>query len=176
MAESALSDGLIASDGCSGGIGLEIVTIADLPDAENYGDHEFYDENFSPPEIAYAMQRSSTKKAFGELLATKKAIVKCGAATGPLEDLRRIEIVQDADEKPAYPGCLFSVTSNNAIAAAVAFRQDASGSASADVTKRPAGSKRGRPDFYIGLVLLSLLFLFGYGLWIFMRLAFVGHM
>ncbi len=161
--------------GAPGGIGLEIVTIADLPDAENYSDHEFYYENFSPLEIAYSIRRASAKASFGALLAAKKAIVKSGAAIGPLEGLGRIEIVYDAEGRPTYPGCLLSISQGDAIAAAVALRQNGIDAPSHSPANPAASPSRRRPDLYIGLVLAALLFLFGFGLWKILGLAFGKH-
>lgn len=156
------------------GVGLEIVTIADLPDAENYGDHEFYHENFSASEIAYCLRKASAKASFGGLLAAKKAIVKSGAALGPLEDLRQIEITHDAEGRPSHSGCLLSISHAGAIAAAVAWRQGGSGHPGQSVPPPGRGTRRG-PNIFASVVLASLLFLFGFGLWKILSLALGKH-
>jgi len=168
-------------DGPGGGLGLEIVTIADLPDADNYGDHEFYYENFSASEIAYSIQQASAKASFGGLLAAKKAIVKSGAAIGPFEDLRRVEIAHDAEGAPNYPGCHLSIAHANAIAIAVALRLSGISPSGSSPARGPntvgaaTGPRKRRPDLYMALVLLSLLFLFGFGLWKILGFAFGRH-
>lgn len=163
------------ADRALGGVGLEIVTLADLPDAENYSDHEFYFENFSPSEIAYAGRQPSAKACFGGLLAAKKALVKAGAANGPFEGLRGVEIHCDAEGKPTYPSSLLSISSSGAFAAAVALQVGPAAALGAMAAGlKPKVGKR-RPDFYIGLVVASMLFLFGYGLWLILRLALHKH-
>ncbi|WOJ88751.1 4'-phosphopantetheinyl transferase superfamily protein [Methylocapsa polymorpha] len=168
-------------EGAGGGLGLEIVTIADLPDAENYGDHEFYYENFTASEIAYSIQQPSAKASFGGLLAAKKAIVKSAGAIAPFEDLKRVEIAHDAEGAPTHPGCLLSIAHANAIAIAVALSLSGVGPSGfspargAKTAGAATGPRKRRPDLYIALVLLSLLFLFGFGLWKILGFAFGRH-
>lgn len=158
--------------GAPGGIGLEVLALADLPDAENHGDHEFYYEHFAASEVAHSIRQASVKASFAGLLAMKRAIVKSGAVAGSLEDLRRIEIAHDAEGRPTYPGCLLSVSHADSIAIAVALWLNGLGPSPAK--SAAAAGKRG-PNLYVGLVLASLLFLFGFGLWIILRFAFGRH-
>jgi phosphopantetheinyl transferase (holo-ACP synthase) len=160
-------------EGAPGGIGLEIVALADLPDAENYADHEFYYENFSASEIAYSIHRASAKASFAGLLAAKRALVKSAETIGVFEGLRRIEIAHDAEGRPTYPGCLLSISHADAIAIAVALRLN--GLAPSDLSPAPEAARKRGPNLYVALVLAALLFLFGYGFWIILRFAFGKH-
>jgi phosphopantetheinyl transferase (holo-ACP synthase) len=155
----------------SKGLGLEIENIAALPDAEDYSLHEFYRANFTPSEIAYCIRQPAVKSAFQGLLAAKRAIIKSGAASASPDGPRSVEIGFDGDGRPAYPGCLLSISDTGTIAAAICFWLGA-----LTPTAPPAsGAEAARPQMrtfpvktriLAFLVLLSLLFLFGLGFWL----------
>jgi phosphopantetheinyl transferase (holo-ACP synthase) len=153
------------------GLGLEIANIASLPDAEDYALHDFYRTNFTPSEIAYCIKQPGVKAAFQGLLAAKRAIIKSGAANRPPEGLSQIEIGFDGDERPIYPGCLLSISDNGTIAVAVCFWL---GGLGLQVAQLASGEKTARAQplkftwrarFLAFVVLLSLLILFGLGIW-----------
>lgn len=153
----------------SKGLGLEIETAGALPDSEDYVRHDFYLANFTPSEIAYCTQQAETKAALQGLLAAKRAIIKSGAASKPADGLRSLEISFDHEGRPIHPGCLLSITHNGAIAAAVCFWFDgiswltpAAGGAvvRSHIVKFPLKTR-----VFAFLILLSLLILFGFGLW-----------
>lgn len=178
---AAASDGTSGSAGAdrnakSAGIGIEIETLANLPDAENYAEHEFYRDNFAASEIAYCLQQPSAKAAFGGLMAAKKAILKAGAAEGSSEGLSRIEIVPDGEGKPIYPGCLLSTSHTDATALAVCLWQARPGPSTPESAREVISAARKKPNpqarIFISLVLLSLLFLFALGLWLILQRAF----
>jgi hypothetical protein len=153
------------------GLGLEIANIAALPDAEDYALHDFYRANFTPSEIAYCIKQPGVKAAFQRLLAAKRAIIKSGAANRPSEGLSQIEISFDGDDSPIYPGCLLSIGDTGTIAAAVCvwlggLGLQAAQPASAEKTARVQPLKfNWRARFLAFAVLLSLLILFGLGIW-----------
>jgi len=155
----------------SKGLGLEIENIAALPDADDYSLHEFYSANFTASEIAYCIRQPSAKAAFQGLLAAKRAIIKSGAASDSPDGPRSVEIGFDGDGRPAYPGCLLSISDTGTIAAAVCFwlgaltptGPPASGAEAARQQMRTFPVKTRILAF---LVLLSLLFLFGLGFWL----------
>jgi phosphopantetheinyl transferase (holo-ACP synthase) len=154
----------------SKGLGLEIENIAALPDAEDYSLHEFYRANFTPSEIAYCIKQQTVKAAFQGLLAAKRAIIKSGAASDSPDGPRSVEISFDGEGRPAYPGCLLSISDTGTIAAAICFWLGA-----LDRPPPPAsGAQAARPQMrtfpvksriLAFLVLLSLLLLFALGLW-----------
>jgi len=160
----------IAAPGLHGskGLGLEIKNIAVLPDAEDYSLHEFYRANFTPSEIAHCIRQPEVKAAFQGLLAAKRAIIKSGAASdsdGP----RSVEIGFEDDGRPTYPGCLLSIADTGTIAAAVCLRLGG-----LDTPTAPPASETARPPMrtfpvktriLAFLVWVSLLLLFGLGVW-----------
>jgi phosphopantetheinyl transferase (holo-ACP synthase) len=165
----------------SKGLGLEIENIAALPDAEVYAQHEFYVANFTASEIVYCTKEPKIKAAFQGLLAAKRAIIKSGAVSTPLEGYRGIEISFDGEGSPAYPGCLLSISHTDTTAAAICFWLG--GLAWPAPAPAPApGVEAARPQIRIYslktrifafLVLLSLLVLFSLGLW--KILEFIRH-
>lgn len=158
-----------ASTGLEGskGVGLEIANMAALPDAEDYVRHEFYVANFTPAEITYCTKQHKVKEAFQILLAVKRAVIKSGAAAG---DERGIEINFDEDGRPSHPGCLLSTSHTDTIAAAICFWPGAlswppSPVAGLEATRSKVINYPVRSRILAFLVLLSLLVLFGLGLW-----------
>jgi len=158
-----------ARNGAPRGIGLEIESLAGLPDAEDFAQDAFYRDNFTPDEIAFSLRQPLAKATFAGLLAAKKAILKAGAA----ETLRDIEIARDGEGRPTYPGCLLSISHADAIAAAVCWRFDAPNAPPKIAPSAPAGGLHGPASrLFVILVVLSLIFLFGFGLWTILHFAF----
>ncbi|MGA7384314.1 MAG: 4'-phosphopantetheinyl transferase superfamily protein [Methylocella sp.] len=153
----------------SKGLGLAIENIAALPDAEDYSPHEFYRANFTPPEIAYCIKQPAVKAAFQGLLTAKRAIIKSGAGSDSPEGPRSVEIRFEDDGRPSYPGCLLSISDTGTIAAAVCLWLGG-----LDWPAPPPASGAVRPAMrtfpvktriLAFLVWVSLLLLFGLGIW-----------
>lgn len=151
------------------GLGLETGNVAALPDAEDYAAHEFYTANFTTAEIAHCLAQPAVKAAFQSLLTLKRAIVKSGAARAPAEGYRDIEISFDAEGEPAYPGCLLSVSSTGTTAVAVCLWLGGiewpHALAAAGQALRKTMHFNVRTRIFAFLVLLSLLTIFGFGIW-----------
>jgi phosphopantetheinyl transferase (holo-ACP synthase) len=151
------------------GLGLETANVAELPDAGDYAAHEFYAANFTAAEIARCAALPAAKAAFQSLLAAKRAIVKAGAASAPAEGYKEIETGVDAEGRPVYPGCLLSVSSTGTIVAAVCLWLEgiewphAPGAAGQALRKTLHFKVPTR--IFAFLVLLSLLTIFGFGIW-----------
>jgi phosphopantetheinyl transferase (holo-ACP synthase) len=154
-----------------GGIGLEIEALANLPDAEDFAADAFYREHFTAAEIAFSAQQPSVKASFAGLLAAKKAIVKAGAAKGPLNDLQRIEIGHDGDGRPTYPGCSLSISHMETFAAAVCALFERRGEEKARLARAQGLPVGPASRIFVVLVVLALIFLFGFGLWLILRFA-----
>lgn len=169
------AEGSFAGCGEANGLGLEIQNIAALPDAEDYSLHEFYKANFTPSELAYCIKQPAIKAAFQGVLAAKRAIIKSGAAKNPPEGLHGVEIGFDDDGRPTYPGCLLSISHTDTIAAAICFWLGAPGTPAVSAATGPAAQTPAAQTpktkltlatrIFVVLVLLSLLFLFGFGTW-----------
>ncbi len=159
----------------SKGLGLEIENVATLPDAEDYSLHEFYRSNFTSSEITYCIKQPAVKAAFQGLLAAKRAIIKSGAAGDSPDGPRSVEIGFDSEGRPIYPGCLLSISDTGTIAAAVCFWL---GGVNWPPTPPASGAEAARQmrtfpvkmRILAFLVLLSLLLLFGLGLWEILKL------
>jgi phosphopantetheinyl transferase (holo-ACP synthase) len=163
----------IAGPGLQGskGLGLEIENIAALPDAEDYSLHEFYRAHFTASEIAYCIKQPAVKTSFQGLLAAKRAIVKSGAASDSTDGPRSVEISFDGEGRPAYPGCLLSISDTGTIVAAVCLwlagldRPAPPPASGAEATRPQMRTFPAKTRILAFLVLLSLLLLFGLGLW-----------
>lgn len=160
----------------SKGLGLEIDNIAALPDAADYAQHEFYLANFTPSEIAFCTGQPVAKAAFQGLLAAKRAIIKSGAVPASGESPRAVEISFDEEGRPAHPGCLLSISHTDTLAVAVClWLGGLSWPESTPVAGREAAPSRQmtfplKTRIFAFLVLLSLLVIFGLGLWKFLEL------
>ncbi len=160
-----------ASPGLPGskGVGLEILNIAALPDAEDYVQHDFYAARFTPAEVTHCTKQHDAKAAFQTLLAVKRAIIKSGAAVASPDAELDVEVSFGEDGRPSYPGCLLSISHTDSLAAAVCLWL---GEAPSPAPVAGIGGPRShivtfplKTRILAFLVLLSLLVLFGLGLW-----------
>jgi phosphopantetheine--protein transferase-like protein len=60
----------------SSAIGIDMESSANLPDADDYNEDQFYIDNFSKSEIAYCSSKDNPKSCFSGRFAAKEAIVK----------------------------------------------------------------------------------------------------
>jgi phosphopantetheine--protein transferase-like protein len=60
--------------------GIDIESIADLPEAADYREHEFYKDSFSPEEIAYCVLQENPRMHFAARWCGKEALIKCDSA------------------------------------------------------------------------------------------------
>lgn len=101
-------------------IGIDIEELANLPVAEDYREHPFYRETFTPREISHCILQGNPAASFAGLFAAKEAIVKAeGGAGRPLD---RIEITHDQRGKPLADGYELSISHSGPLAVAVAIR------------------------------------------------------
>jgi phosphopantetheinyl transferase (holo-ACP synthase) len=169
----------LPSQGIAGsqGLGLEIANIAALPDAEDYPQDAFYSANFTSAEMAHCMRQPMAKAAFQTLLAAKRAIVKAGAAGAPKDGYKDIEIGFDGEARPTYPGCLLSLSETGTVAAAACFwigGLEWPAAQPAAATQAPRAAQRVIPTrirILAVFVVLSLLVLFGLGLFKILQIA-----
>jgi phosphopantetheinyl transferase (holo-ACP synthase) len=96
------------SSGLAVGIDLELVS--SLPDATDYREHEFYQENFTSEEIAYCLQRPNPKSSLCGLWAAKEAIVKALNVPTRGEGMKSLEIRHDEAGRPFFDGGALSIS------------------------------------------------------------------
>jgi len=72
---------------------LDIENIADLPEAPDYREHEFYQTMFTSEEIAYCIAQENPRMHFAARWCAKEALVKCDPAFRA-EKLSSIEVVR----------------------------------------------------------------------------------
>lgn len=105
------------------GIGIDIQSIAALPQAINYRAESFYAGNFTERELAHCLAQGDPRQSFAGVWAAKEAVVKAGAAVaskpGKLDD---IEIEYSPAGAPLFPGCLLSISHEQGLAVAVCLR------------------------------------------------------
>jgi phosphopantetheine--protein transferase-like protein len=167
----------------SGGIGIAIENFATFPETAEFRAHEFYKNNFTSHEIDYCLAQPSVMGSFGKLWAVKEAVVKSGAAKAPPDGLAAVEISHDETGKPLFPGCLVSVSHADTYVVAVSFWPGAlaaAGTARTDtatmVAAMPATMPRTLATRLIAFLgLLTMLFVFGSGLWVILNQLFRFH-
>jgi phosphopantetheine--protein transferase-like protein len=97
-APAPASDGPVASGGVSTGVDIE--SVAALPEADDYWEHSFYQATFTPAEIAYCVAQPSPRPHFASRWCAKEALRKCDRAMMGVP-LNAIEVVRDASGAPA---------------------------------------------------------------------------
>lgn len=107
------------------GLGVDIEEVKSLPTTADYREHPFYQDHFSPAEIAYCIQQADTLASFCGLWAAKEAVLKTGLAERPPAGLKTIEIGRDERGRPLYPNAAISIshTARTAIAICLAASQ-----------------------------------------------------
>ena len=73
--------------------GLDIENVADLPEAPDYREHEFYQTIFTSEEIAYCIAQENPRMHFAARWCAKEALIKCDPAFRA-EKLSSIEVVR----------------------------------------------------------------------------------
>jgi phosphopantetheine--protein transferase-like protein len=154
-------------------IGIDIEEVASLPAADDYREHPFYRDNFSPAEIAYCVRQPDERAAFCGTWAAKEAVLKSGAP-GTLSRLGAIEILRDDRGRPTYPGCTLSISHTASTAVAVCLRQPAPAAAAspprppADFASGvgPETIKGGRRQLAIlALIVIGIVAILAFGVW-----------
>jgi phosphopantetheinyl transferase (holo-ACP synthase) len=155
-----------------GGLGIAIESLASFPEASDDLAPEFYRARFTPAEIALCSGRESPRASFCALAAVKRAVLRSGAAPATSESLAELEITIDALGKPAYRDCLLSVDQAETIVVAACLWTLAPALPAPIALARigrPLGSypplQRLGIRVLMALAGLSLLFVFGAGLW-----------
>jgi phosphopantetheine--protein transferase-like protein len=131
------------------GIGIDIEEVANLPEAPDYREHAFYQDNFTAAEIAYCLRQADARASFCGLWAAKEAIYKSGLALPADGKLKWIEIGRDDKGRPVAAGCQLSIshTSTTAVAVCLAVQAAAPVQVAVPVAAVaaavPAGTRRG---------------------------------
>ncbi len=142
---SALGNG--GGNAVSCGVDMELV--ANLPEADDYWTHEFYQTHFTKAEIAYCLTKEQPLMHFAARWCAKEALKKCDAAF-LREDMNRLEVTHDQhggvalqyrreEDAVKLPHALSISHTPNAAVAAVVY---VNGSALANATEEaPAASE-----------------------------------
>jgi phosphopantetheine--protein transferase-like protein len=69
--------------------GIDLEPVASLPETSDYAGHGFYQENFSPEEIAYCSRQAKPREHFAARWCAKEALKKCDPA---FRDARSCEL------------------------------------------------------------------------------------
>ena len=103
-------------------VGVDIEDLAALPQADDYREHPFYQDNFTSAEIAYCIRQLDARASFCGMWAAKEAILKTRSAPIKVLSLRDIEIAHDVSGRPVHPDCLVSISHTATSAVAVCLR------------------------------------------------------
>ena len=115
LASIAPSSQLVAA----AGVGIDIEEIENLPEADDYREHSFYQDNFTPAEISFCVRQPNVRASFCGCWAAKEAILKSGQASAPAGHLKGIEVRRDNLGRPLYPGCSVSISHTARTAVAI---------------------------------------------------------
>ena len=107
--------------GVPGAVGIDIEAVESLPHADDYREHSFYQDHFTPAEIAHCVRQRDVRASFCGTWAAKEAILKAGLVPMGEAPLRTIEISRDEVGRPTYPRCAISISHTPLTAVAVCF-------------------------------------------------------
>ena len=108
-----------AATGAVMGIGIDIEEVAALPEADDYREHPFFQDNFTSAEIAYCVRRPDVRASFCGTWAAKEAYLKSGMLSSSVTKLNMVEVGRDAVGRPTIPGCSISISHVSTMAVAV---------------------------------------------------------
>lgn len=106
-------------------VGIDIEDLVNFAAAADYREDAFYQQNFSPAEIAWCILQPSPQESFGGKFAAKEAIVKADNDYREIP-FNRIEILNLPDGRPQFEGFEISIshTSTTAVAVAIGLHGD----------------------------------------------------
>ena len=100
----------------SDGIGIDIQTISELPDCLDFWEEQFYRDNFSNPEISYALSKNNPKETFAGIFSLKESLFKAD------NSLNRSEIeIKHVENKPLFQGFNVSISHSHDTVVSVAY-------------------------------------------------------
>jgi len=136
-------------------MGIDIESVASLPQVTDFRRDEFYKQNFTPREMAWCILQAQPYESFAGLFAAKEALIK---ADNTLKDkpFNQIAIGRSPQGKPLYPGFTLSIAHSNGTAVAVAARTANNGApAQLTFTQAPEKAKTGRAIVWLALALAA---------------------
>jgi phosphopantetheine--protein transferase-like protein len=80
-------------------VGVDVESIAAMPEAIDYWESDFYKRTFTSQEIGYALLQSSPRASFAAIWCAKEALRKANASLAKL-DWQKLEVVHDSLGKP----------------------------------------------------------------------------
>jgi phosphopantetheine--protein transferase-like protein len=89
----------LQSTGSGINVGVDLESVAAMPAATDYWEHDFYKKTFTAHEIAYALLQTSPLASFAAMWCAKEALRKADASLAQL-DWQRLEVVHDSQGKP----------------------------------------------------------------------------
>lgn len=81
-------------------LGVDIESVAAMPEAADYWESDFYKGTFVPSEIAYAILQPSARESFAAMWCAKEALRKANPAFAHVA-WRSIEVAHDSTGKPS---------------------------------------------------------------------------
>ncbi len=100
-------------------IGIDIEEVCNLPQADDYREHAFYQDHFTPRELAHCIRQADVRASLCGTWAAKEALIKSGLARAPDGRLNAIEVTRDEAGRPGYPKCRISISHTASTAVAV---------------------------------------------------------
>jgi len=81
------------------GVGIDIQTIASLPEENDFWASPFYRSHFTRTEVAYAILQSNPRETFAGFWCAKEALKKAASRWSKV-DWQKIEVLHDSDGAP----------------------------------------------------------------------------
>jgi phosphopantetheine--protein transferase-like protein len=129
-------------------IGIDIEDVENIPLADDYREHPFFQDHFTSAEIAYCLRQIDVRASFCGTWAAKEALLKAGLISSPSGLLKNIEIDRDSMGRPLFPQCSLSISHTPKTAVAVCVATSllfSSGQAGAQPANAVAATQDGLP-------------------------------
>ncbi len=133
--------------GTVAGIGIDIEDVENLPVADDYREHPFFQDNFTSAELAYCLRQVNVRASLCGTWAAKEALLKSGRVVADSGFLKKIEITRDAVGRPTFPQCSLSIshTPKTAVAVCVVLSAATAGSLQSAPTEAAVSPAVGEP-------------------------------
>lgn len=102
-------------------VGIDIESVANMPEVTDYRGENFYRQNFTEREISHCILQKEPLESFAGLFCAKESIVKADNAYAKVP-FHKIEILFDGEGRPYSSGFMISISHTTEYAVAIALK------------------------------------------------------
>jgi len=141
-------------------VGIDIQSITELPESDDYWEDEFYKMKFKPEEIGYCVKKENARQSFAGIYAAKEALIKCDNRLN-WED---ILISHDENGKPICNGFAVSISHSDDVAIAAVLKNVSGNKQNNEVVETVSkavetNTPKSYGKFYFAAILIIIIYL-----------------